>query len=46
MIGRLNRLDSALTLSGVDAYNLKLSLLNNLEWAHGNREEYAVRDLS
>jgi hypothetical protein len=43
MIGRLNRLDSALTLSGVDAYNLKLSLLNNLEWAHGNREDYSSK---
>lgn len=42
-IGRLNRLDSSLQLSKVDQYNLYSAMVNNLEWAHGNRTDYASK---
>jgi len=42
-IGHLSRLDSALPLSKTDRYNFYSALVNNLEWAYGNRENYASK---
>src|SRR6476469_69097 len=39
-IGHLSRLDSSLQLSKVDRYNFYSAMVNNLEWAYGNREDY------
>jgi len=39
-ISHLGRIDSTLTLSKVDRYNLYSAMVNNLEWATGTREAY------
>ena len=39
-IPHLGRIDSLVTLSKVDEYNRYTAMLNNLEWATGNRTEY------
>src|SRR5215218_9706186 len=39
-ISHLGRIDSLVQLSKVDKYNLYSAMVNNLEWAYGNREDY------
>ncbi len=39
-ISHLGRLDSLAALSKVDAFNYRMAMLNNLEWATGRREDY------
>jgi hypothetical protein len=39
-ISHLGRIDSTLILSKVDRYNMYSAMVNNLEWATGNREAY------
>src|SRR4051812_6529698 len=39
-IGHLGRIDSLVQLSKVDKYNQYSTMVNNLEWAYGNREQY------
>src|SRR4028118_849598 len=39
-ISHLGRLDSLANTSKVDAYNYKIAMLSNLEWATGRRDEY------
>jgi hypothetical protein len=39
-ISRIGRMDSTMTLSRVDQYNLHSALLSNLEWATGERTDY------
>ncbi len=42
-IPQLNRLDSIANLSKVDKYNLYTANLSNLEWAIGDREQFASK---
>ncbi len=42
-ISQLNRLDSIAHLSGTDQYNLYTANLSNLEWAMGDREQFASK---
>src|SRR5688572_24477110 len=39
-IPRIGRMDSLISLSKVDQYNLYGAMVSNLEWATGNRTEY------
>jgi len=40
VITHLGRMDSLAVLSKVDAFNYRMAMLSNLEWATGSREEY------
>jgi hypothetical protein len=42
-ISHLGRLDSLANTSKVDAYNYKMAMLSNLEWATGRRDEYTSK---
>ncbi len=42
MIPRIGRMDSSL-FTKVDEYNLRLAMMSNLEWATGQRNEYASK---
>ena len=42
-IPHLGRIDSITSLSKVDEYNRYTAMLNNLEWATGNRTDYASK---
>ncbi|HEX2535320.1 MAG TPA: hypothetical protein VHK69_16360 [Chitinophagaceae bacterium] len=42
-IGRLNRLDSSAPLTRTDRWNLQHARLSNIEWATGDRTEFASR---
>lgn len=42
-IGHLNRLDPVIALSKVDQYNLYGANVANLEWAYGNRTDFASK---
>ena len=42
IIPHLGRIDSVVSLSKVDEYNRYTALLSNLEWATGNRTDFAV----
>lgn len=42
-IPHINQLDSIVSLSKVDQYNLFTANLSNLEWATGSREDYASK---
>jgi hypothetical protein len=43
IIPAFNRLDSIASLSAVDKYNLYTANLNSLEWAYGERTEFASK---
>ena len=43
IIPHLGRIDSVVSLSKVDEYNRYTALLSNLEWATGNRTDYASK---
>jgi len=40
VIPYLSQIDSASELSRVDAYNLRMAMLNNIEWAPGDMDQY------
>ncbi len=39
-VTHLGRLDSLASISKVDAYNYRLAMMSNLEWAMGKRDDY------